>query len=241
MRCLKMVRALVCTAPLLPATRSLLRSRPALVKIFNFTPGTDQFTGTIADDTFNATISGIGGGTATLSPLQFDFAHAGDGSDTINITVATGAGASLAAVTPLVTGVDNWHINETVGLITDAGGINASTLDSASLIEQIGQYVSVNHVGAEQTIAFNGGAATPAIPGTVGTTVSSGVHSVTVQLTDVGSGSVVRLLETTAGDLTTITVNGSVNDPGVLNINLLPGSVPRPSTWAFRATVSSIS
>jgi hypothetical protein len=185
-----------------------------------FTPGTDQFTGTGGDDTYNGVIAGTGQAPATLSPLQSDFAHdIGGSNDSINLAVA-GGGASLSTVAPLVTGVENWHINETQGPITDAGGINVSQLDSAKLIEQIGApFVDFNHVGTGQTVAFTSPANNP-VTNTI--TVDNGVNSATVQLNDVGAVAL-NFAETTPGDLTKIEVDGSIQ--GVAAIDPLAAAV----------------
>ena len=50
-------------------------------------------------------------------------------------------------------------------------------------------------------------------------TVNTGVAGATAQLTNVDSGSLVQFNESTAGDLTTLTVNGSVAAVGDLNID----------------------
>ena len=97
--------------------------------------------------------------------------------------------------------------------------LDASTLDSAKFIEQIGglsktNWVDVTKVGTGQTIAFTN----QDLAGVADIMVKDGVSAATVQLTNVDSGSIVFFNESTAGDLTTLTVNGSVAAPGNLGI-----------------------
>jgi hypothetical protein len=189
---------------------------------FTFTPQTDTFVGTNGDDTFNGLISGvgtpIGDATSTLSPLQFDTANGSGGNDTINLIVGA-AGASLAAVSPLVTGVEKWSINQTQGALTD-GVIDVSTLNSANFIEQIGPpFLDVTNVGTDDTVGFT---STTTGPVNNNITVATGVTSAKVQLKDVGAVNLI-FQETTVGDLTKVEVGG--NPAANLTIDLNAAAV----------------
>ena len=117
-----------------------------------------------------------------------------------------------------MTGVENWSFNTGNGALNAV--LDASSLDSAKFIEQIGglsktNWADVTKVGTGQTIAFTN----QDLTGTANILVKDGVSAATVVLTNVDSGSFVGFNENKAGDLTTLTVNGSVADPGTLGIN----------------------
>ena len=148
---------------------------------------------------------------ATLSPLQFDFAKdMGGGNDRINLNVLEST--TLASIAALVTGVENWSFNTGLGSLNAV--LDASTLDRAKFIEQVGgasktNWVDVTNVGTGQTIAFTN----QNLAGIADITVNTGVADATAQLTNVDSVSFVRFNESTAS-LTTLTVNGNVAAPG---------------------------
>ena len=184
---------------------------------FTFTPDMNTFVGTNGDDIYNGIISNVGNLPATLSPLQFDSAKdMGGGNDRINLIVE--GPTTLASIANLVTGVENWSFNTGNGPLN--ADLDASTLDSAKFIEQVGgasktNWVDVINVGTGQTIAFTN----QDLAAGADITVNTGVAGATAQLTNVDSGSLVQFNESTAGDLTTLTVNGSVAAVGDLNID----------------------
>ena len=168
---------------------------------FTLTIDAEALTGTNSADTFQAIVGG-GAGVETLN--TFDNLQGGNGRDVLNIA---GAGAADIAANATIAGI------EIVNIATTAGVTNLTSASFSGVQElwQIGANSAVS-VGEGVTAGFRGG-------DIEGITALDGTASVKVALDNVLSGETVAITETTAGDVTAVSVSGNVAGAGALTID----------------------
>jgi hypothetical protein len=169
---------------------------------FTLTTGIDEFTGTDDNDTFQANVGAAA--DTTITPL--DDIQGGAGTDTMNIV-----GAGGADIDPLATinGVEIINIATTAAVTN----LSSESFEGAQQVWQIGVAGDIT-VGEGVAAGFRN--LTAALAATV--TVLDGVSAATVALDGVITGSNVAFAETTAGDLTSITVAGDTEDGATLTL-----------------------
>ena len=91
-----------------------------------FTPGTDNFTGTDGNDTFNAPIEVLTGFGAVQTLNGGDRADGAGGIDTLN-AVLNGASLVPAPLAPILSGIEVLNITDLTGVPLDAIGISGVT------------------------------------------------------------------------------------------------------------------
>jgi hypothetical protein len=177
---------------------------------FTLTPAAgENVVGTDGNDTFLAVVDP---GTPANGTLNVgDQINGMGGTDTLNLTVAGGNGALPAGVG--IQNVEIVNLNLTTAHVT---GLNSAQFAGVQQLWQIntsgaGTFQNVT-IGEDVTAGFRGNNA--AVGSAV--TVANGVDTANVALDGVLGGSTVVFLETTAGDLETVNVSGSVAANGAL-------------------------
>jgi hypothetical protein len=183
--------------------------------------------GTSADDTINASVD-FGGLSATPAATlnATDTIDGAGGVDTVNISSTSNAAA--AAPSNGLASVPAGSIKnvEIVNLISDtpADGFVAGTANSANFagVQQLWQIGATTPqdvtVAAGVTAGFQGTSNAAGAGGVIAAASTTPV-GVEVALKSVANGSVIEIDETTAGSLTSATVNGSVAGAGGLTLD----------------------
>lgn len=168
---------------------------------FTLTTGVDDLVGTSGDDLFQAILDG--GATDTLN--TFDRVNGGTGTDTLLIV---GDGA---ADIPANINISNIEI---VNIETDAAvtNLNSSSFGGVKELWQVGANGAVT-VGAGVTAGFRDSTTLATV------TAAAGVEAVSVALDGVATAQTVTIEETTAGNVTAVTVSGEVASDGDVTID----------------------
>lgn len=159
---------------------------------FTLTTGVDTLLGTHNNDTFQ----GILDGAATDTFNTFDSVDGNSGHDTLLI-VGNGGVDFPANVT-----IKNVEVVN-VGTAAAITNLNSSSFQGVQQLWQVGAAAAVT-IGAGVTAGFRNVAADTVI-------AADGVSSVAVALDNADGASVVTIDETTAGDVTSVSVSGSVD------------------------------
>src|SRR5690606_20251687 len=159
---------------------------------FTLTTGVDTLLGTHNNDTFQ----GILDGAATDTFNTFDSVDGNSGHDTLLI-VGNGGVDFPANVT-----IKNVEVVN-VGTAAAITNLNSSSFQGAQQLWQVGAAAAVT-IGAGVTAGFRNVGADTVI-------AADGVSSVAVALDNADGASVVTIDETTAGDVTSVSVSGSVD------------------------------
>lgn len=170
---------------------------------FTLTTGVDTLLGTLNNDTFQAILDG--GATDTIN--TFDSIDGNAGNDTLLIV---GAGAVDVPANVTFKNVEVVNIGTTAALTN----LNSASFQGIQQLWQIGVAGAVT-VGDGVTAGFRNVAVTAAEV----VTADDGVASASVALDNVTAASTVAFAETTAGDLTSVKVSGSVDGTGDLTID----------------------
>lgn len=169
---------------------------------FTLTTGLDNLIGTNGNDTFRGDIANLG---------AFDSINGLGGTDTLNLIGTGGVDIDANAT---IQGVEIVNI-ATTSAITN---LSSDSFQGVQQIWQVGGAIGSIEVGAGVTAGFRGGA----LAGTV--TVQDGVTSVTAALEKVTTGGTLAFAETTADDLTSVSVSGDVAGAGALTIDTATGT-----------------
>lgn len=162
--------------------------------IFTLTTGVDTLVGTLNNDTFQAIFDGTGDTINT-----FDSVDGSAGNDTLLIVDAGGGGGN-----PLPGSVTIKNI-EVVNVATVITDLASSYFQGIKQLWQVGVAEAVT-VGAGVTAGFR-----DVLVGANNVIAEDGVSSVSVALDNVDDTSLVTIEETTGGDVTSVTVSGSVD------------------------------
>ena len=175
----------------------------------NFTSAVgEQLVGTAGNDAFN----GVASATAANGTIHVgDTANGGAGIDTLNVLVTD------ATQLPAGFSTSNIEIvNITYADGTSLGALNSSTFSGVEQLWQIDNSAAVGTfqnvtVGAGVTAGFRSTNATATAQAAISTvTVANGVTDASVALAGVATGSIITFAETTATNLSTVNVSGTV-------------------------------
>lgn len=159
---------------------------------FTLTTGVDTLLGTLNNDTFQAILDG--GATDTIN--TFDDVDGNAGNDTLLIVGAGGVDIPANATFMSVEVVN-------IGTAAAVTNLNSASFQDVQQLWQIGVAGAVT-VGAGVTAGFRDVAADTVI-------AADGVSSVAVALDNVDDASILVIDEETGGDVTSVTVSGSVD------------------------------
>lgn len=159
---------------------------------FTLTTGVDTLLGTLNNDTFQAILDG--GATDTIN--TFDDVDGNAGNDTLLIVGAGGVDIPANATFMSVEVVN-------IGTAAAVTNLNSASFQDVQQLWQIGVAGAVT-VGAGVTAGFRDVATDTVI-------AADGVSSVAVALDNVDDASILVIDEETGGDVTSVTVSGSVD------------------------------
>lgn len=169
----------------------------------------EQVNGTAGSDVFTAVVAGTNGADGTLN--VGDTINGLGGQDTLNLLATAGATMPAGATVSNVEIVNLTHVGTTGAL-----ALNSNMFSGVQQLWQIDNTVGTADfqdvtVGTGVTAGFRStGANATNVVADVAVTVAAGTTATAVALDGVKSGSAVEFLETTANNLSTVTVSGSV-------------------------------
>jgi hypothetical protein len=193
----------------------------------------EQVNGTAGSDVFTAVISGTNGADGTLN--VGDTINGLGGQDTLNLLVTAGTTMPAGATVSNVEIVNLTHVG--------ASGALALNSNMFSGVQQLWQIDNTNTsadfqdvtVGTGVTAGFRStGANATNVIADVAVTVAAGTTATAVALDGVKSGSAVEFLETTANNLSTVTVSGSV-----ITVPATTGTTPTPASNTLTLTATA--
>lgn len=165
--------------------------------------------GTSDDDEFRGVVDNnagdFSGGTVNIG----DSADGMGGTDTLNLTIASGAAAAATVFLPAGSSFANIEIVNLLQaadtLADTADGLDASLFSGATQLWQVDGAVGVNNLAAETTAGFRD------VDASVTVEADTDAASVSVALDNVDDASALAISEETPGDVETVTVSGSVD------------------------------
>jgi len=193
----------------------------------------EQVNGTAGSDVFTAVISGTNGADGTLN--VGDTINGLGGQDTLNLLVTAGTTMPAGATVSNVEIVNLTHVG--------ASGALALNSNMFSGVQQLWQIDNTNTsadfqdvtVGTGVTAGFRStGANATNVIADVAVTVAAGTTATAVALDGVKSGSAVEFLETTANNLSTVTVSGSV-----ITVPATTGTTPTAASNTLTLTATA--
>jgi hypothetical protein len=190
-----------------------------------FTPGTDNLTGTEADDTFNAPVQVVGG-----IPLQTlnggDNADGGGGTDTLN-AVFNGTNLIPGPLNPILTGIEVLNITDAIGLPLDAISITgATTINSVASLPP----VTVNNLGNLVNGGIFNSATSGLILGFAAPALAGPTDAMTLTLNNAGGAILVITTPATATSSVEIINIVATGLPSTLNALIEGGGIPTLAT-----------
>jgi len=193
----------------------------------------EQVNGTAGSDVFTAVVSGTNGADGTLN--VGDTINGLGGQDTLNLLATAGATMPAGATVSNVEIVNLTHVGTTGAL-----ALNSNMFGG---VQQLWQIDNTNGtadfqdvtVGTGVTAGFRStGANATNVVADVAVTVAAGTTAAAVALDGVKSGSAVEFLETTANNLSTVTVSGSV-----ITIPATTGTTPTAASNTLTLTATA--
>lgn len=183
----------------------LVPNEPGEGETFTLTANPDDFVGTANNDTFQGAVANLN---------DFDNLEGNEGDDTLNLT----AGAVAVAV-PAAANVEGIEVVN-VSFSANGGSINAAGFEGHEEVWQSNFAGALTGLAAGATAGFRD--ATIEAADTI--TYATGATAANVVLDTVATGSWVSPVETTAGDLKSLTVTGDVGTTGTLIIDTATGT-----------------
>ena len=177
----------------------------------------EHVNGTAGSDVFTAVVSGANGATGTLN--VGDTINGLGGQDTLNLLITEGTTMPAGATVSNIEIVNLTHVGASGALALNSNmfsgvqqlwQIDNTAVTSTGAAATTGDFQDVT-VGTGVTAGFRStGANATNVIADVAVTVAAGTTATAVALDGVKSGSAVEFLETTANNLSTVTVSGSV-------------------------------
>jgi len=193
----------------------------------------EQVNGTAGSNVFTAVVSGANGATGTLN--VGDTINGLGGQDTLNLLITEGTTMPAGATVSNIEIVNLTHVGASGAL-----ALNSNMFSGVQQLWQIDNTVGTADfqdvtVGTGVTAGFRStGANATNVIADVAVTVAAGTTATAVALDGVKSGSAVEFLETTANNLSTVTVSGSV-----ITVPATTGTTPTPASNTLTLTATA--
>lgn len=194
------------------ATDAFVGGGGGVGQTLTLTDGADTLVGTAGNDTFRGLLDGSADETLT----NFDDLNGAGGVDTFNLLVETNANQDLPSGFSIANIEVVNLVSDGTGTLGNAGVTDATEFTGATQVWSVGFGAAQVNAGAGQTIGFRDTALQTV-------EAQDGVASVAVALDGATEGTALTAAEATAGDVTSVTVSGSVadgNSDGTSDFNL---------------------